>query len=187
MGKGISTAKNLDATGLRFAIVVSRFNSELTQQLADDAFRCLEENGAKVVARHKLHGPMMVSKSVGNGRAYVLGGFVGQGYFKKRDVNFEKMIEHIVAKAGAMPELCVKPKKEIVWRTGRSGKKRLLFVMNAGPKRDIIITAPSAMCAAPKIFNIKNNQWLPTRTHNKEVTIKAVMEQGDYEIYQWEG
>ncbi len=48
MGKGISTAKNLDATGLRFAIVVSRFNSELTQQLADDAFRCLEENGAKV-------------------------------------------------------------------------------------------------------------------------------------------
>ncbi|MFA7257879.1 MAG: 6,7-dimethyl-8-ribityllumazine synthase [Kiritimatiellales bacterium] len=48
MGKGISTSKNLNAGGLRFAIVVSRFNSELTDQLAADAFQCLEENGANV-------------------------------------------------------------------------------------------------------------------------------------------
>ncbi len=47
MGKGISK-KELNASGLKFAIVVSRFNEELTQQLADDAFRCLKENGAKV-------------------------------------------------------------------------------------------------------------------------------------------
>lgn len=47
MGKGI-LKKQLDASGLRFAIVVSRFNSELTDQLAADAFQCLEENGAKV-------------------------------------------------------------------------------------------------------------------------------------------
>ncbi|MGE4488234.1 MAG: 6,7-dimethyl-8-ribityllumazine synthase [Kiritimatiellales bacterium] len=47
MGKGILKTE-LDAAGLRFAIVVSRFNSELTQQLANDAFQCLEENGAKV-------------------------------------------------------------------------------------------------------------------------------------------
>jgi 6,7-dimethyl-8-ribityllumazine synthase len=46
MSKGISK-KVLDATGLRFAIVVSRFNDELTSQLADDAFQCLEENGAE--------------------------------------------------------------------------------------------------------------------------------------------
>jgi 6,7-dimethyl-8-ribityllumazine synthase len=47
MGKGISTAKNLDASGLRFAVVVSRFNSELTEQLSADAVQCLEEHGAK--------------------------------------------------------------------------------------------------------------------------------------------
>lgn len=47
MGKGILKTE-LDASGLRFAIVVSRFNSELTDQLAADAFQCLEENGAKV-------------------------------------------------------------------------------------------------------------------------------------------
>ncbi len=46
MSKGISK-KELDAGNLKFAIAVSRFNEELTQQLADDAFQCLEQNGAK--------------------------------------------------------------------------------------------------------------------------------------------
>ena len=48
MAKGFEQAKNLDASALRVAIVVSRFNEELTSQLADDAFRCLEKNGAHV-------------------------------------------------------------------------------------------------------------------------------------------
>jgi len=48
MGKRFLKSERLDASGLRFAIVVSRFNSELTDQLAADAFQCLEENGAKV-------------------------------------------------------------------------------------------------------------------------------------------
>jgi 6,7-dimethyl-8-ribityllumazine synthase len=57
MGKWISTSRNLDATGLRFAMVVSRFNSELTGQLADDAFQCLEENGANVPSIGKFEVP----------------------------------------------------------------------------------------------------------------------------------
>ena len=59
MGKGISKeiAKiggiearqitgNLDASGMRFGIVVSRFNDELTNVLAMSAYQCLEKNGA---------------------------------------------------------------------------------------------------------------------------------------------
>lgn len=48
MGKGFEQAKNLDASVLRVAIVVSRFNEELTSQLANDAFQCLKKNGANV-------------------------------------------------------------------------------------------------------------------------------------------
>jgi 6,7-dimethyl-8-ribityllumazine synthase len=48
MGKNFSKAGRLDADGLKFAIVVSRFNEELTKQLADDAFQCLKENGVNV-------------------------------------------------------------------------------------------------------------------------------------------
>ena len=60
MGKGISkeievitgmggqqVVGNLDASGMRFGIVVSRFNDELTNELARSAFQCLEKNGAK--------------------------------------------------------------------------------------------------------------------------------------------
>ena len=48
MGKGFEQAKNLDASKLRVAIVSSRFNEELTSQLANDAFQCLKKNGANV-------------------------------------------------------------------------------------------------------------------------------------------
>ena len=47
MGKNFSKAERLDAGGLRFAVVVSRFNEELTEQLSADAVQCLEEHGAK--------------------------------------------------------------------------------------------------------------------------------------------
>ena len=60
MGKGISkeiepikginikqVLGDLDARGMRFGIVVARFNDELTDELARSAFQCLEKNGAK--------------------------------------------------------------------------------------------------------------------------------------------
>jgi len=60
MGKGISNSinpiegicsnqilGNLDATGMRFGIIVARFNDELTDELARSAVSCLIGNGAK--------------------------------------------------------------------------------------------------------------------------------------------
>ena len=38
---------SLDASSMRFGIVVARFNDELTNELARSAYRCLEKNGAK--------------------------------------------------------------------------------------------------------------------------------------------
>ncbi len=61
MGKGISKEIDkiggigarqvvgmLDASGLRFGIVVSRFNDELTNVLASSAYQCLIKYGAKM-------------------------------------------------------------------------------------------------------------------------------------------
>ena len=45
MGKGFTQAARLDGRGLRVAVVVSRFNEELTSQLAGDAVECLLESG----------------------------------------------------------------------------------------------------------------------------------------------
>lgn len=71
MGKGILKTK-LDAGGLKFAMVVSRFNSELTQQLAGDAFQCLEENGAKTVHKFEVPGayeiPVVINELAKSGK-----------------------------------------------------------------------------------------------------------------------
>ncbi len=37
----------LDATGKRFAVIISRFNSFITERLLDGALDCLKRNGAK--------------------------------------------------------------------------------------------------------------------------------------------
>ncbi len=70
MGKGIKTEiepicgidahqvlGNLDATGMRFGIVVSRFNDELTNELCRSAFQCLKEKGASVSAIRVIRVP----------------------------------------------------------------------------------------------------------------------------------
>jgi 6,7-dimethyl-8-ribityllumazine synthase len=57
MGKGFEQAGNLNAAGLRFAIVVSRFNEELTAQMAADAVQCLQENGAEAAGIATFHVP----------------------------------------------------------------------------------------------------------------------------------
>ena len=60
MGKGITkeidkiggigapqVTGSLDASGMRFGIVVSRFNDQLTNALCTSAYQCLVQNGAK--------------------------------------------------------------------------------------------------------------------------------------------
>jgi len=72
MGKNFSKAGRLDANGLRFAIVVSRFNEELTEQLEADARECLEENGAKAIATCQVPGayeiPVVVNELAKSGK-----------------------------------------------------------------------------------------------------------------------
>lgn len=87
MGKGFEQAKNLNASELRVAIVVSRFNEELTSQLANDAFQCLEENGANVpnIGKFEVPGayeiPVVASQlaASGNYDALIVLGVVVEG------------------------------------------------------------------------------------------------------------
>jgi len=73
MAKGIEKI-HLNASELRVAIVVSRFNEELTSQLANDAFQCLEKNGATVsnIETIQVPGayeiPVVVNELAGSGK-----------------------------------------------------------------------------------------------------------------------
>jgi 6,7-dimethyl-8-ribityllumazine synthase len=50
MGEYASTDAALDATGMRFAIVAARFNSEVTEPLCSGAEKALRDHGAAEVA-----------------------------------------------------------------------------------------------------------------------------------------
>ena len=70
MGKGITTeiekidgigahqvVGNLDASGMRFGIVVSRFNDQLTNELCTSVYQCLVKNGATLSAINVIRVP----------------------------------------------------------------------------------------------------------------------------------
>ena len=100
MGKGISKSidpiggigarqvlGSLDASGMRFGIVVARFNDELTDELARSAYQCLEKNGAKcetidvVCVPGAYEVPVVAEKMAGSGRydALIVLGVVVEG------------------------------------------------------------------------------------------------------------
>lgn len=100
MGKGIGTAIEpiggigarqvvgaLDASGMRFGMVVARFNDELTSALATSAYQCLVKYGAKpetidlvrVPGAYEI--PVVAEKMVASGRydALIVLGVVVEG------------------------------------------------------------------------------------------------------------
>lgn len=100
MGKGISTSiepieginanqilGDLDASGMRFGVVVARFNDELTNELARSACQCLEANGAtaKTIDLVRVPGayevPVIAEKMAASGRydALIVLGVVVEG------------------------------------------------------------------------------------------------------------
>lgn len=100
MGKGISREMAkiggigarqivgaMDASGMRFGMVVSRFNDDLTNALAMSAYQCLEKYGAKyetidvvrVPGAYEI--PVVAEKMAGSGRydALIVLGVVVEG------------------------------------------------------------------------------------------------------------
>jgi 6,7-dimethyl-8-ribityllumazine synthase len=55
--KSETTTQKLEATGLRFAMVISRFNSAITDRLWEGALEALQEAGAKKEELEVIHVP----------------------------------------------------------------------------------------------------------------------------------
>jgi 6,7-dimethyl-8-ribityllumazine synthase len=71
MGEYSATEGDLDATGMRFAIVVARFNQDITEQLLEGAERILQKQGAadvKVVwVPGAFEAPLVAKRFAGSG------------------------------------------------------------------------------------------------------------------------
>ncbi len=71
MGEYSATEGDIDATGMRFAIVVARFNHDITEQLLEGAERILQKQGAadvKVVwVPGAFEAPLVAKRFAGSG------------------------------------------------------------------------------------------------------------------------
>ena len=71
MGEYAATEGDLDATGMRFAIVVARFNQDITEELLEGAERVLQKQGAadvKVVwVPGAFEAPLVAKRFAGSG------------------------------------------------------------------------------------------------------------------------
>ena len=74
---------DLDARGLRFAAVASRFNDEIVSGLLDGALECLQRHGAEDVAVYRVPGafeiPTLVAKLAGSCDAIIALGCLIRG------------------------------------------------------------------------------------------------------------
>jgi beta-galactosidase len=99
---------------------------------------------AEVLAANASGEPLLVRRPVGRGAAYVLGGFAAQAYHAERSAGFEALLRHVCRDAGVAPPLeldCGQPgDSRLYWRTGRAGKKRLLWLINADDEADRTVT-----------------------------------------------
>jgi len=71
MGEYSATEGDIDATGMRFAIVVARFNQDITEQLLEGAERILQKQGAADVKVVWVPGafetPLVAKRFAGSG------------------------------------------------------------------------------------------------------------------------
>ncbi len=89
---------------------------------------------------------MLVRRTLGKGAAWVLGSFAARPYRQQRNAGFESLLGAILDDAGWGPDFCIESEDktdELYWRSGRSGKAQLLWLINAGPEIAVTVTDPS--------------------------------------------
>ncbi len=141
------------------------------------------------------HGPdgeaLMVRKSLAKGTVYYLGTFAGGRYWNEPNRALERLVEHVVAGADALPALDVTADGEGVlqWRTGLSGRQRLLWLINGGPERTVHVTDRAGLLARKrKVTDISagadlaGQAEIPVASVNGSRTFAVAVPAGGYKL-----
>lgn len=98
--------------------------------------------GSQVLARDAAGQALAVRQDVGKGAAYVVGSFLGQAYFRDRTEGLERFVKHVCEDAGSRCDFEVDAgdgNESLLWRSGRSGGKQLLWIINGGGQRQVTV------------------------------------------------
>lgn len=95
-------------------------------------FEEYDASGAEVLGSSS-HGPALIRRAVGAGTVVAVGAQAGTSAHGERSAAFERLLGAVVdASAPAVLRCDVADGEAVQWRTGRSGRHRLLFVTNHG-------------------------------------------------------
>jgi hypothetical protein len=141
------------------------------------------------LARNPSGQPVIVRAKCGKGAGYVVGTFLGFGYFRQRYEGLERLIAMVCKDAGVEPEFNIMPQDQpgnVSWRLGQSGSRNMLWVINSGPERDILITDNAGLLeSARHVTNLRTSRRCNIRGKVGRKELLLGVGAGDYAVLAW--
>lgn len=148
----------------------------------------LASERADVLARMPNGDSLLLHRKVGKGQVFALGTYAGYAYWKQRYSGFEDFLREIVKVGAGFHDLRTSYAGDeiLVWRTGRSGNSRLLFVLNTGETQTVTFTGPAHLFSqAEYVEDLVTGTRLPIRYADAEALVDVEVTQGGYGGYRW--
>lgn len=150
----------------------------------------LKTEKGEVLSHDSQGNSLLVRIPSGRGTVYALGTFLGRTYFEEPYPDFEKFVRALVKSAGVLPEISVESddtKGPFQWRSGVSGDKRLLFIINAGTKRKMEIKVPARLFSRDPekilVEELKSRKRFSIKEENGYMILLDEIDAGSYAIY----
>ncbi len=162
IGRRINKLKNLT---IKFS------SKESFKLIPSEWFTPIKTSDGKVLAAGKEKDNIVVEKPFGKGKVFAIGMFLGKKYYEKPYPEFEKFVQKIADLSTALPDIKVVTKAKnnsIYWRTGMSGKDRMLFIVSTGKLATAVVKFGNKNLS----ITIKPNSWNVYKLNNKLEQLK---------------
>ncbi len=119
-------------------------------------------------------GDLITEVTVGEGRLILGGAFLSRGYFEDNTVDFERLVQALVEKAGVLPPVVVQQplhgdQAGVHVRGGRSGDKRVLFVLLPKGLESAELCFPTDYFSSEHIQDLLGGSPCPVRKSGSDI------------------
>lgn len=144
---------------------------------------------AEVLGVNANDEPLLVRRTVGKGAAFVLGAFLGRAYLRQPNTGLERLIRHVCDDAGLRVSFDVDAgdgNDGLAWRSGRTDRGRLLWIINSGPERSVTLTAGRRLLGrASQATELTGGRKVPIRTSGGDCRCSLTVPAGGFVVLHW--
>lgn len=167
------------------------YQGEIFNLLGTDFFTPLKPSievpRTHIIAQDSENYIRIMQNYVGKGSVIACSDFLGKTYNESRYADFEYFIARLVADCQAMPEIKVSAKDLIQWRSGRSGKDRLLFIINPENEQKVQVEIPAALLGAgTTVYDLTRDQAIKVKDQKEMKQFTVEISAGEYCLVRWQ-